>query len=188
MCAELDGDKDPKPSTPSNPAKSALPKPGWYHVAGVATSDTLSGRASASVGSRIIHRRKNGFNVYAAKFIHKDGVTWAVTNYGTHYSALYLKAGKAPENKAVTPPVTAVLSRSSKGTRVRSLQEGLNKAFPDYRHDVSVNRGRLLVVDEYYGPATEAWVSLFQRHSGLPVTGVVNNSTAAALRTHGINI
>lgn len=68
--------------------------PGWFTVTGVKKGDTLKGRAAADLKGKIKTRRKNGFHLYIVKLVKVDGVTWAVTNYGTHYSTAYLVKGK----------------------------------------------------------------------------------------------
>ncbi len=76
---------------------STLPKPGWYHVAGLKSGETLNGRASASLTGTVKHKRANGFDIYIKRFVKKDGIVWGETNYGTFYSNAYLTKGKAPK-------------------------------------------------------------------------------------------
>lgn len=63
------------------------------------------------------------------------------------------------------------LRRGSTGTKVRQLQEQLNRIAQNYPL-IPVIR-----VDGIYGPATENAVKIFQQVFGLPVTGVVDYST-----------
>lgn len=83
---------------------------------------------------------------------------------------------------------TTTLKRGSKGTRVATLQKGLNKVFPAYRTAVSVNKGKLLTVDSIFGAATEAWIKEFQRRTGLSVDGIVGAKTIAKLAGYGIKL
>ena len=57
------------------------------------------------------------------------------------------------------------------GENVRALQEALNRV------GIGVKYG----VDGYFGSATRASVRAFQNYKGLPITGVVDAATAAAL-------
>jgi peptidoglycan hydrolase-like protein with peptidoglycan-binding domain len=63
------------------------------------------------------------------------------------------------------------LKKGAYGEAVKALQEALVRA------GVGVKYG----VDSYFGSATEASVKAFQRYKGLPITGVVDQATAAAL-------
>ena len=63
------------------------------------------------------------------------------------------------------------LKKGAYGEAVKALQQAL------VRVGVGVKYG----VDSYFGSATEASVKAFQRYKGLPVTGVVDQATAAAL-------
>jgi peptidoglycan hydrolase-like protein with peptidoglycan-binding domain len=63
------------------------------------------------------------------------------------------------------------LRKGAVGSAVRDLQNALNRV------GVGVKYG----VDGYFGSATQASVKAFQRYKGLPVTGVVDAATAAAL-------
>ena len=69
---------------------------------------------------------------------------------------------------------TTTLQRGSKGPAVEALQQRLKSAYRSYAGQ--------LVVDGDFGPATEAAVKEFQRRSNLPVTGVVDGATRAALK------
>jgi len=95
---------------------------------------------------------------------------------------------KVANPKPVKVKKVTVYSRGSKGAKVKDLQRQLNACFPAYRQTVTVGRGRLLVVDGSYGPATEAWVREFQRRAGLVVDGVCGPLTQAALAKYGINL
>src|SRR5918995_4969833 len=63
------------------------------------------------------------------------------------------------------------LKKGAYGENVRALQEALNRV------GIGVKYG----VDGYFGSATQASVKAFQRYKGLPITGVVDGATAAAL-------
>jgi peptidoglycan hydrolase-like protein with peptidoglycan-binding domain len=80
-----------------------------------------------------------------------------------------------PARPAAAAPSSAVdvvgLEKGSFGANVGALQQALNRA------GIGVKYG----VDGYFGSATQASVKAFQRYKGLPVTGVVDAATAAAL-------
>jgi len=68
-------------------------------------------------------------------------------------------------------PVITGLGQGSRGDAVRTLQQALIDA------GITVVGG----ADGIYGPQTQASVERFQAQKGLPVTGVVDDATAAAL-------
>ena len=72
---------------------------------------------------------------------------------------------------APAAPNVVGLKKGAYGDAVKALQEAL------VRVGVGVKYG----VDSYFGSATQASVKAFQRYKGLPVTGVVDQATAAAL-------
>ena len=72
---------------------------------------------------------------------------------------------------APAAPNVVGLKKGAYGEAVKALQEAL----------VRVGIGVKYGVDSYFGSATEASVKAFQRYKGLPVTGVVDQATAAAL-------
>ncbi|MDO5676498.1 MAG: peptidoglycan-binding domain-containing protein [Propionibacteriaceae bacterium] len=84
-----------------------------------------------------------------------------------------------------TPASVATLRPGSRGERVKRLQQGLNKRFPAYRHQVQP-KGRLLSTDGVYGAHTERWVREFQARSNLAVDGIVGPATLRALNKYGI--
>ena len=98
-------------------------------------------------------------------------------------AATLLAAGLAVGTVGVTIPsgpvaaasVTAAdvvgLTKGAHGEQVRAVQVALNRV------GVGVKYG----VDGYFGSATLASVKAFQRYKGLPITGVVDAATAAAL-------
>ena len=86
-----------------------------------------------------------------------------------------------------TPATVVTLKNGSRGERVRRLQQGLNRVFPAYRHDVAP-KGRLLTADAIFGAHTEAWVRQFQRRSKLTVDGIVGPKTIRELNRHGIRL
>lgn len=95
--------------------------------------------------------------------------------YDTMTEAVTPKPKPAP--KPAPKPKQVVLRRGSKGASVRTLQRGLNGAFPAYSK---------LAVDGEYGPSTERVVREFQRRAGLGVDGVAGPATLAALARHGV--
>jgi peptidoglycan hydrolase-like protein with peptidoglycan-binding domain len=78
-----------------------------------------------------------------------------------------------PGEAVGSAPVSAVvgLRKGDVGENVRALQNALNRV------GIGVKYG----VDGYFGSATRASVRAFQRFKHLPVTGVVDAATAAAL-------
>jgi peptidoglycan hydrolase-like protein with peptidoglycan-binding domain len=98
-------------------------------------------------------------------------------------AAALLVAGLLSGGLIVTQPVAVVsaatmpaadvigLHKGASGDDVRALQNALNRA------GIGVKYG----VDGYFGSATQASVRAFQRYKHLPVTGVVDAATAAAL-------
>jgi peptidoglycan DL-endopeptidase CwlO len=77
----------------------------------------------------------------------------------------------APALAAPPAPNVVGLSKGTSGAGVLALQNALNRV------GIGVKYG----VDGYFGSATQASVKAFQRYKGLPVTGVVDAATAAAL-------
>src|SRR3954469_1053257 len=79
----------------------------------------------------------------------------------------------APALAAPAPPTPSVvgLHKGTAGSAVVALQNALNRV------GIGVKYG----VDGYFGSATQASVKAFQAYKHLPVTGVVDNATAAAL-------
>lgn len=83
-----------------------------------------------------------------------------------------VSAAPAPAHAPAQSDVNVVgLKYGAVGDNVRALQEALNRV------GVGVKYG----VDGYFGSATRASVKAFQNYKGLPVTGVVDEATAAAL-------
>jgi peptidoglycan hydrolase-like protein with peptidoglycan-binding domain len=73
---------------------------------------------------------------------------------------------------SAAPAVEVIgLQRGAVGESVKALQQALNRA------GIGVKYG----VDGYFGSATQASVKAFQNYKHLPVTGVVDAATAAAL-------
>ncbi len=74
---------------------------------------------------------------------------------------------------APAPPATNVvgLQKGARGDNVKALQNALNRV------GIGVKYG----VDGYFGSATQASVKAFQRYKHLPITGVIDAATAAAL-------
>lgn len=65
-----------------------------WHVKGLKAGQKLAGRSGPSLKHRIKARRTNGNNLRIVKWVRGDGITWGVTQYGTHYSKAYLTKGK----------------------------------------------------------------------------------------------
>jgi peptidoglycan hydrolase-like protein with peptidoglycan-binding domain len=82
-------------------------------------------------------------------------------------------AGSPPVPSAPSSSAANVvgLKKGAYGENVRALQQALNRV------GIGVRYG----VDGYFGSATQASVKAFQNYKGLPVTGVVDAATAAAL-------
>jgi peptidoglycan DL-endopeptidase CwlO len=78
-----------------------------------------------------------------------------------------------PVAAAPTPPAANVigLAKGARGEHVKALQTALNRV------GIGVKYG----VDGYFGSATQASVKAFQNYKHLPITGVVDAATAAAL-------
>lgn len=87
----------------------------------------------------------------------------------------------------VKPPVPTVLilRQGMVNNDVKSLQAFLNRMFPAYAESVSVNRGRLLIVDGNFGTATTAWVKEFQSRVGIAQDGIVGTTTRNRLKGYG---
>ena len=84
------------------------------------------------------------------------------------------RIGRSPARRRPRAPAAVDvvgLKKGAYGEAVKALQQAL------VRVGVGVKYG----VDSYFGSATEASVKAFQRYKGLPVTGVVDQATAAAL-------
>src|SRR6185436_7293938 len=95
-------------------------------------------------------------------------------------AAVIVAAGLLSGAVLVAEPVAAApvpaaevvgLHKGDTGEAVRALQNALNHA------GIGVKYG----VDGYFGSATQASVRAFQRYKHLPITGVVDAATAAAL-------
>ena len=94
--------------------------------------------------------------------------------------------GDPEPEKEESKPVS-VLKKGSKGARVKTLQQGLNRVFPAYRKAVAP-KGKLLTVDGIYGDHTARWVMEFQRRVGLNPDAIVGEKTVASLARHGIKV
>ena len=91
--------------------------------------------------------------------------------FGLTLSTATVASAQAPsQTPAPTAPSVVGLKKGAYGEAVKALQEAL------VRVGVGVKYG----VDSYFGSATQASVKAFQRWKGLPVTGVVDQATAAA--------
>ena len=97
----------------------------------------------------------------------------------------WFDASSEPEKEEAKP--VSVLKKGSKGARVKTLQQGLNRVFPAYRKAVAP-KGRLLTVDGIYGNHTARWVMEFQRRVGLKPDAIVGEKTVASLARHGIKV
>ena len=95
---------------------------------------------------------------------------------GLSLSATAVASAQSPSPTAAPQPAApnvVGLKKGAYGEAVKALQEAL----------VRVGIGVKYGVDSYFGSATEASVKAFQRYKGLPITGVVDQATAAALGT-----
>ncbi len=92
---------------------------------------------------------------------------------GLTLSATAVASAQPQAASASAPAAVDVvgLKKGAYGEAVKALQLAL------VRVGVGVKYG----VDSYFGSATQASVKAFQRYKGLPVTGVVDQATAAAL-------
>lgn len=90
-----------------------------------------------------------------------------------------VRVATTPKPKPKPKPVSraVVLRKGSSGKRVKALQQGLNRTFPDYSH---------LSTDGLFGPRTDAVVRAFQSRAGLHVDGVVGPKTTAKLAAFGV--
>lgn len=84
-------------------------------------------------------------------------------------------------------PKSGTLKRGSKGAKVKTLQQGLNRIFPSYRNVVAP-KGKLLVVDGVFGSHTERWVQEFQKRISIKADGIVGSATKAQLAKFGIKV
>jgi hypothetical protein len=100
-------------------------------------------------------------------------------------SACARVAAKINGNPTTPPPSSGVIKKGDTGESVRQIQRFLLSVFPAYRHDVSVRKGVLLVVDGEFGAQTEAWVKELQKRSGITVDGIVGPATLAKMRSFG---
>ena len=91
----------------------------------------------------------------------------------------------ATPTKAKTSTVQRpVLSKGSRGDKVKALQAGLLRAFPLYAGPIKAAGG----ADGIFGASTEAVVKEFQRRSGLTADGVVGPATYSALSRAGVKL
>ncbi|CAN5704488.1 hypothetical protein BH09ACT8_BH09ACT8_33780 [soil metagenome] len=103
---------------------------------------------------------------------------WDVfTNYVEKWAGIQLAPTPPPtptpraNAKSVVPPV---LKLGSTGPAVRTLQTRLKNAYAAY--------AGFIEVDGEFGPLTQGVVMEFQKRSSLPVDGIVDMTTASALR------
>lgn len=140
---------------------------------------------------RIWHRRDNFVTrVYTGSNKHTDHMhvnsdfTQAADGAsGTNWEFKSVKGG---QGTAPAPSGPRTLQKGSNGDDVRKLQEAMRKAFPIYRNYVNTRRGQLLLVDGDFGDQTKAWVTEFQRRTGLLRDGVVGPNTRAKLGDYNI--
>ena len=77
--------------------------------------------------------------------------------------------------RALDPMSDGVLKHGERGDAVTRLQDALNKA------QIRDGEGKTLPTTGYFGDKTQAAVRQYQEREGLPVTGVANRETLAAL-------
>jgi peptidoglycan hydrolase-like protein with peptidoglycan-binding domain len=103
---------------------------------------------------------------------------------GTNWYLTTLTKPKPPAPKP-KPPTVKVIKKGDTGQAVVHIQDFFRRVFPAYRNEVSVQRGRVIVVDGNFGAQTEAWVKEFQQRTGLNRDGVVGPLTLTKFRKYG---
>jgi peptidoglycan hydrolase-like protein with peptidoglycan-binding domain len=82
-------------------------------------------------------------------------------------------------------PVTGMVDGPTWARFLRTLSRGLSgEDVAVLQRQLNEKRGAGLVVDGVFGPTTYSAVRSFQRHAGLPITGVVDANTWRYLITH----
>lgn len=118
-------------------------------------------------------------------------VNGAIVNPSTWYAARGVRLATDDHGTLPTSPASSsssVLSIGSTGGRVGRLQSGLRKTFPAYRRAIPLKNQRLIVVDNSFGPETDAWVREFQRRTGITIDGIVGPQTVRELAKYGITL
>ncbi len=111
----------------------------------------------------IVRVRRSRVRRSSAAVVLASGLTFGVVAVGIPGGA----ASAAPASSANV----VGLQKGASGESVEALQNALNRV------GIGVKYG----VDGYFGSATQASVKAFQRYKHLPITGVVDAATAAAL-------
>jgi lysophospholipase L1-like esterase len=115
--------------------------------------------------------------------VSSDGLHFNSAGYAIYGRALerLIRSGAGPAAPATPTPATP-----TPATPPGDLREGSTGFAVDKLQRALVDRGAELEVDGKFGPKTRAAVEALQRERGLPVTGVVDARTRAALRGRGI--
>ena len=135
-----------------------LPPP---YTAGPGVSDHKYVTQELGIGNHTDVGNNFPWDVFTNYFEKWAGVTLATQPDSTR---------RETRKKSVVPPE---LKLGSTGEAVRTLQRRLKNAFRSYAGH--------LEIDGEYGPLTKGVVQEFQQRAGLPVTGVVDKASAAAL-------
>jgi len=110
--------------------------------------------------------------------VSSDGLHFNSAGYAIYGRALerMIRDGATPAASPTPAATPGDLRQGSRGFAVERLQRAL------------VDRGAQIDVDGKFGPRTRGAVEDFQRARGLPVTGVADTRTRAALRSRGNGI
>lgn len=139
----------PKIAADAEALRKPKPKdPGWYTVSGLKGDQRLMGRSGPSRRHKVKHRRKNGFEIYAVKLVKGDGITWAVTRYGTYYSTAYLTKGRVPKFKAGWFHTTAS-NTNGWDKALKKVKHKRKPGFNIYATSVEVRNGKTYLVTRY---------------------------------------
>lgn len=117
---------------------------------------------------------------------HRDGIS---TECPGSQAYMFMHSGVTPLPILTPPPPPPVivandviLKRGDRGDRVYALQKGALRVFPAYAYPIRRNGGP----NGVFGPATEGFVKEFQRRTGMPITGIVDNRTKTKLGSFGV--
>jgi peptidoglycan hydrolase-like protein with peptidoglycan-binding domain len=179
---------------------------GGYNPRKISGTNTWSNHASGTAMDLRWNKHPQGkkgtfSNAQAGKIRAQLKFYEGVIRWGGDYSGtvdeMHFEINKAPAEvkkivaKIVAPkpkpaaPAVHVAKVGSTGQEVLHIQDFFRRVFPAYRKEVSVKQGQVLSVDGNFGPQTEAWVKVFQRHTDLKVDGIVGPNTRAKMRRYG---